>query len=208
MGNVSSEQELLGLHREGKITEDEYKQLLNAMRETSSNNHQKPVNVNRKYALWIGSAAVVIAAALFLTSAIFDVDKTEKKTVADKPTQERIIDKIDFSFINDAELIGTWKSVDFVQAIDDFKADEKHWPGDLFLKKMIFFEEGRTAGPWTWTKGLIIHHGDKTAAKYHIKEIENEKYMFFEWKSGDYTIRRMKPRYYVLKKEVSEKAKS
>jgi bla regulator protein BlaR1 len=132
--------------------------------------------------LWLGLAAVVIAGVLFFTSVTSNVDK------------------IDYPFVNDPEIIGTWKSVDFVQAIDDFKAVEKHWAGDLYLKNMFFFDEGRTGGPWRWTEGLIIHPGDKTAAKYHIKEFDGEKYMFFEWKSGDYTIRRMQPRYYVLKK--------
>ena len=208
MGNVSSEQELLKLLKDGKITEDEYKQLLDAMRKSPPNDSQEPVDISSKYILWIGLAAVVVVAALFLTSVIFDSDKTEKKTVADKPTQERIVDKIDYSFINDPELIGTWKSVDFVQAIDDFKAGEKHWRGDLFLKNMMFFDDGRTTGPWTWTKGLIIHHGNKTAAKYLIKEINGEKYLFFEWKTSDYTIQRMKPKYYVLKKEISEEEKT
>ena len=112
----------------------------------------------------------------------------------------RIVDKIDYAFVNDPAVIGTWKSVDFVRAIEDFESGVKHWPGDLYLKQMFIFEDGRTGGPWTWTKGLIIHPGDKTAARYHIKEIDGSTYMFFEWKSGDYTIRHMKPRYYVLKK--------
>ncbi len=46
-----------------------------------------------------------------------------------------------------------------------------------------------------------MHSGSKTASKYIIKEIDGGKYMFFEWKSGDYTIRGMKPYYYVLKKK-------
>ena len=46
----------------------------------------------------------------------------------------------------------------------------------------------------------MIHRGDKTAAKYEIKKIGDNEYLFLEWKSGDYTIRHMKPKYYVLKK--------
>lgn len=106
--------------------------------------------------------------------------------------------------MNDPEVVGRWGSVDFVKEIKDFKPAAKHWQGDLYLKEMIFFEDGKTKGPWTWTKELIIHPGDKTAAKYHIKEIGGSTYMFFEWKSGDYTIRHMKPRYYVLKKIKGE----
>ena len=116
----------------------------------------------------------------------------------------RIVDKIDYPFVNDPEIVGRWKSVDFVKTVEDFKPGTKHWRGDLYLKEMIIFENGRTKGPWNWTKELIIHPGDKTAAKYHIKEIDGSTYMFFEWKSGDYTIRHMKPRYYVLKKIKDE----
>jgi len=41
----------------------------------------------------------------------------------------------------------------------------------------------------------------KTAARYIIREIAGRTYVFFEWKSGDYTMRGMKPGYYVLRKE-------
>ena len=41
---------------------------------------------------------------------------------------------------------------------------------------------------------------DKTAAHYYIKTIAEATYLLFEWKSGDYTIRRQAPYYYVLRK--------
>jgi len=120
----------------------------------------------------------------------------------------RIVDKIDYPFINDSQVIGTWKSVDFVGEMEQFKASEKQWKGrggQLYLKELVFLPNGRTFKPWwTWTKGLVFHSGDKTAAKYTLKDIEGSTYMFFEWKSGDYTIRYRKPSYYVLKKVSSE----
>jgi beta-lactamase regulating signal transducer with metallopeptidase domain len=115
--------------------------------------------------------------------------------------QGRIVDKIDWPFVNDPRLMGTWKSVDFVREMEQFKAGEKQWKGDLYLKELIFMPDGKTFKPWwTWTKGLVFHLGSKTASKYTLKDIEGSTYMFFEWKSGDYTIRYMKPFYYVLKK--------
>jgi hypothetical protein len=76
---------------------------------------------------------------------------------------------------------------------------------ELYLKELIFLPNGKTFKPWwTWTKGLVFHSGDKTASKYTLKDIEGSTYMFFEWKSGDYTIRYRKPSYYVLKKVSSE----
>jgi len=118
--------------------------------------------------------------------------------------QGRIVDKIDYPFVNDSKIIGTWKSVDFVGEMEQFKAGEKQWKGrggDLYLKELIFLPNGKTFKPWwTWTKGLIFHSGSKTASKYTLKDIEGSTYMFYEWKSGDYTIRHRKPAYYVLKK--------
>ena len=122
--------------------------------------------------------------------------------------EDRIVDKIDWPFVNDPQLIGTWESVDFVGEMEEFKAGEKQWgdgEGDLYLKGLIFKPNGKTFKPWwTWTKGLVFHSGDKTASKYTIKNIEGSTYMFYEWKSGDYTIRHRKPAYYVLKKVSSK----
>ncbi|MFH1883099.1 MAG: hypothetical protein ABIL62_10360, partial [Planctomycetota bacterium] len=122
--------------------------------------------------------------------------------------QGRIVDKIDYPFVNDSQVIGTWKSVDFVSEMEEFKAGEKQWEGrELYLKELIFLPNGKTTENWrTWTKGLVFHSGDKTASKYTIKKIKGSTYMFFEWKSGDYTMRYRKPSYYVLKKVSSETA--
>jgi len=126
--------------------------------------------------------------------------------------QGRIVDKIDWPFVNDPRLIGTWKSVDFVGEMEQFNPGQKYWKkqfkseeDELHLKELIFLPNGKTNKNWrTWTKGLVFHSGDKTASKYTLKDIEGSTYMFFEWKSGDYTIRYMKPFYYVLKKVSSE----
>jgi hypothetical protein len=146
-----------------------------------------------RYLFGMGLAAVVIATILLLPPAI-----------SGRLGKDRIVDEIDYPFVNDPELIGKWMSVDFVKEMDDFNPNAKHYRGRLYLKELSILENGRTAGPWTWTKGLIIHPADKTAAGYHIKEIDGSTYMFFEWKSGDYSIRRMKPGYYVLRKEQSD----
>ena len=114
-----------------------------------------------------------------------------------------IVDKVDWPFVNDPEVLGGWKSVDFVRDIKDFHPTKKSWVGDLFLNHLIFKEDGSIAGELlTWTKGLVL--GEKTASKYIIKEIDGLKYMFFEWKSGDYTYRYRKPKYYVLEKVLAE----
>ena len=131
--------------------------------------------------------------------------------------QGHIVDKIDYPFVNDPQVIGTWEAIDFVGEMDDFKINEKQWEGrggKLFLHGMIFVKNGRLISkndkvprgcPGTWTKGLIIYDNDfKTASKYTLKNMDDSLYMFFEWKSGDYSIRHSKPSYYVLKKVSSE----
>jgi len=119
----------------------------------------------------------------------------------------RIIDKIDYPFVDDPQVRGKWESVDFVSEMKDFNPGKPKWKGDLFLKELIILPDGRTFRPWwTWTKGMIFHSGDRTASKYAIKEMNGTTYMFFEWKSGDYSIMHRKPRYYVLKKTSSDTA--
>jgi len=121
--------------------------------------------------------------------------------------QGNIVDKIDYPFVNDSKVIGTWKTVDFVREMEDFKDSEKQWEhGESrpYLKELIFLPNGKTTENYrTWTKGLIFHSGNKTASKYTIKKIKGSTFMFFEWKNDSYTISYMKPKYYVLKKVSS-----
>ena len=118
--------------------------------------------------------------------------------------QGHIVDKIDYPFVNDPKVIGTWKSVDFVREIEDFKDPEKQWEHEEdrpYLKELIFLPNGKTTENFrTWTKGLIFHSDKKTASKYTIKKIKGSTFMFFEWKNDSYTSGYMKTKYYVLKK--------
>jgi bla regulator protein blaR1 len=117
-------------------------------------------------------------------------------------SEKRTVDNIDLPFINDPAVIGKWTTVDFVAKPSLFTLGTKSFKGDLYLKELIFLPEGKAPESWiTWTKGVVIHSGEKTASAYEIKEVNKDKYMFFEWKSGDYTIRHQKPKYYVLKKD-------
>jgi hypothetical protein len=155
-------------------------------------------SVSRKYLWYVSLAAVVIISFVILLPII----KSNKVQIITSG-QDRIEDKIDYPFVNDPQVIGTWKSVDFVETMEQFNPDRKHWRGgDLFLKELVFLPGGKTNySQDTWTKGLWLDPGSKTASRYIIKEMDGSKYMFFEWKSGDYTIRGMKPKYYVLKKD-------
>ena len=120
-----------------------------------------------------------------------------------------INDKIDYPFIDDTQMKGKWESVDFVKTIDSFKPEVISCMSDLFLTGLSVNENGQltstdTSGKsspsLTWTRGMIINKEYKTASKCVMKEIDGTTYMFYEWKSGDYTDRGMTPQYYVLKK--------
>jgi len=106
------------------------------------------------------------------------------------------------AFKNDPRVVGRWISIDFVTNIDDFKPEFKSFKADLYLKEFVFQPNGKTHKPfWTWTKGRVYQSGDNTTARYIIKRIGGEDYLFLEWMSGDVTIRGMKPKYYVLRRE-------
>ena len=110
------------------------------------------------------------------------------------------VDNIDLPFINDPDVIGEWKSVDFVAEKSEFDPNLPKWKGDLYWKGLTFLENGKTLQPWfTWTKGVVIHHGDKTASHYEIQKINGQRYLFMEFKTGDYTILGKKPMYYVMR---------
>ena len=115
-------------------------------------------------------------------------------------------EKIDYPFIDDRRVIGSWHSVDFVEAVDDFVPGVKSWPGDLYLARFDIKENGKLDAATTsenapeyiltWTKGMILDMQNKLARRYQIKELDGEAYMFYEWKSGGIS----KPWYFVFKK--------
>ncbi|MDF2533833.1 MAG: peptidase BlaR1, partial [Clostridia bacterium] len=54
----------------------------------------------------------------------------------------KLVDKIDYLFSNNTEMIGHWESVDFIEEIDDFRPIIL-WNGDnLFLKELDILENG------------------------------------------------------------------
>jgi hypothetical protein len=110
-------------------------------------------------------------------------------------------------FVNDPQVLGEWVSVDFVASPAEFNPDKPSWKDTLHLIGLSFREGGKTSQPWyTWTKGIVFHHGDKTASHYEILELKGQIYMFFEWKSRADMIAGKQPGFYVLKKAVVREA--
>lgn len=110
----------------------------------------------------------------------------------------RYVDSIDLPFITDERVIGTWRSVAFVDSPAKF--DPAKTRDDLYLKGLSFMPDGSTDRAFRWTKDYVLHRGDKTAARYDLVTLSSGTYMFLEWKSGDYTIRHKQPKFYVLRK--------
>lgn len=128
-------------------------------------------------------------------------------------THGRIRDKTHYPFVDDPALLGTWTTVDFVEAIDDFHPGQRRWKDAFFLRKPQFAERGRTkvqrAGDrkptrvrQRWTNGLRLTRcpHDHTAEEYVIESIDGVDYLFLQWKSGGYTANHHKPGYYVMRR--------
>ncbi|GMQ62626.1 hypothetical protein AN2V17_18580 [Vallitalea sp. AN17-2] len=112
----------------------------------------------------------------------------------------RNIDNLDIPFVNDNIAIGEWKSVDYTKDILSYEPTYEQI--NLPFEGLKLEPEGKIDNEPSinWTKGYILDHSHQTASKYIIRTIDNEQYLFMEWKSGDYIYRHQKPNYYVLKK--------
>lgn len=117
------------------------------------------------------------------------------------PLSTPMVDKIDYPFVNDPELVSGWRSVDFVKNIDQFQPGKPVFKKELYLKELFFKANGKTNMAITWTKGHLLHSQDKTDSRYEIRTIEDKQYLFFQWKNGDYKKYGVIPGYYVMEKE-------
>lgn len=114
------------------------------------------------------------------------------------PVETRTVDVIDHPFVDDPRALGLWKPVDLVERAEQFSPGKRFWRGDLMAFQIDIQPGGKTSGPWTWTQGLLIHPGNRTASHYEIKTLEGRDYLLFEWKNGDYLFRQRKPSLYVM----------
>lgn len=122
--------------------------------------------------------------------------------VADKhyASQENLrrCDNIDYPFIHDESILGAWKVRDFVLHKEDFDSRKQNWSKEkLFAQQVEFKSNGVfvfTTTKFTnsvtsiWTKGLVLNKRERTASAYEIQIIDGKEYLFWEWKSGDYSF--------------------
>jgi len=152
---------------------------------------------------------VLLAIAMTLPALFVAAQAVDLVNITTTEENGRLVDDINLPFVNDPDVIGEWRSVDFVRDPADFVPGVQKFQGGLYLGGFNFKAGGEMGvvpfapdgAPWyKWTKGVVTHSGDRTAERYEIRKIDGKTYMFYEWKSGDYTIKHKKPEYYVLKK--------
>lgn len=116
-----------------------------------------------------------------------------------------IRENVNLPFVDDENIIGEWKSVGFVENIEDFDKNADY-SNDLWLKTIVFNKNGvveRTyfdGKHWddAWTKGKLLDRTKQVASNYAIKTIDNVEFLFMEWKMGNYIYAGIKPSYYVF----------
>lgn len=125
-------------------------------------------------------------------------------------TQDEIKNKdnVDYTFEIDEDVIGTYEAISYVDDIDlNFKLTNKE---TLYLNEIIFIKDGtliyetidgKVINDLHWTKGRVIDNVcDFTSSMYKIIHKDDQTYLFFEWKNGDYIYGKRKPKYYVFLK--------
>ena len=142
---------------------------------------------------------------------------TYKKVDSKEYSKEeiKIKDNIEVEYIEDKNLVGFWKVIDFVNNPISFNPEKIQSASDnLPLSKVTFTPDGEvyinykyneTTKHASYTKDYIINFClPDTLSKYSYQTINNKKYLIIEWKSGDYVYGRIINGYYVLEK-ISQK---
>ena len=125
------------------------------------------------------------------------------------------IDKVDYPFVEDPAVSGTWSVVDFVRRAEDFDPARQHTPKKLlaitdlqFLPRGICLKYARSEANapkarWgiNYTKGLVINRTQMTAEQYIIKNFDGKEYLLVQHKSGDYAFGGMEPYWYVFERK-------
>ncbi len=102
----------------------------------------------------------------------------------------------------DADIIGKWVAVDFVEKPENFEPGRKSWRGDLFLEEFEFKPDGATQLPsLSWKNGVVLHADHNHNAEFVVLKIQGKEYLFLQWINGDVVAGREAPHYYVFTRE-------
>ncbi len=122
-------------------------------------------------------------------------------------------DDLAMPFVSDKEVLGKWKSCNFVRTKEEFEESVRNHsplnPSSFFFRSIEFFENGHCTSVYgdetisgdhmqVWTKGYVLRKYNHTACRYEIKTIDTIDYLIMEWKSGDYRWGGFDTDYYVF----------
>ncbi|MCC6490517.1 MAG: hypothetical protein IT364_23735 [Candidatus Hydrogenedentes bacterium] len=162
-------------------------------------NATPPAPDNTRRAAWIIAAAAIVFVLPFLVYMIRG--EVPDPTPPLEQAQETVTPRVGLPPVRVAkenDPTGSWVSVDFVERVEDFQPGKKAWAGELFLKNLECFADGRTSIGEHWKNGQLMDQESPATAPYYLKNLDNKQYLFLPWFSGDVTIRGQNPRYYVL----------
>lgn len=123
----------------------------------------------------------------------------------------KVKDNINVDYVEDKNLVGFWKVIDFVNNPTSFNPEKIQSDSDnLPLSKVTFTPDGEVYINYKYnenikharyTKDYIINFClPDTLSKYSYQIIDNKEYLIIEWKSGDYVYGKIINGYYVLEK--------
>jgi hypothetical protein len=117
-------------------------------------------------------------------------------------------ENINLPFVMDESVVGKWRSVAYVENIEDFPQNVDR-NQTLWLEYIEFKKNGQAIrkyfnqDEWVdkWTNGALLDLKKSVVSKYIIKEIKSVKYMLLEWKMGNYVYASAPATFYVFVKE-------
>ncbi len=118
-------------------------------------------------------------------------------------------DDIQVAFVNDEQVIGHWKLVDYLPSREQFHPDKpKSYINNERIKELYFLPEGQWYWCFGWTRGYVLSSFGypKQVGKnpYTIEEIEGKTYLFVEMKFSEYFFYGGRPEIWVFQKTDSK----
>ena len=110
----------------------------------------------------------------------------------------------DGRFVANRKVLGVWRTVDVVQAIDEFTPDKTMDPRRASIKGITFKQNGLTdSQTMLWTGDILMDIDRYQALKMVVKAIDGEDYLFVE--AGGFSTRNpvgWKSPWYVMKRQT------
>jgi DNA-binding transcriptional MerR regulator len=105
----------------------------------------------------------------------------------------KIKDNTNLGFELDEAAIGSWEAIDYVP-VENKEIYVPCKKDNLFLKGLTIVANGNCFKEYStgkidkinWTKDYILDKEMSLSSNYLIKDIDNERYLIMDWKSGDY----------------------